>query len=247
MTWQSAAELPPLPNHTIQRLQVAQDEGRLHLADVDEAELLAAGAPPQNRPGMPDWAPTAADEIERAGRRLAERGLADPQPWAHGQVRPAGDLLIYASLAFDPRTRVGSVSSWLDPEPAMSLRTQQQICSLIDVVHGGIACVASSSIPRPAQAAPLRVSLDIVRLDVLVEGIATTAFAEVPPGVAREVGVVFLDGQRKPVVTRLSVSASGAAELASPRSARLGPRIKTERVDRSGFADHLRMRLMTAG
>lgn len=240
------ASLPPLPLDTVRRLQVAQDEGRLHLADVDEAEVLAAGAPAQNRPGMPDWTGTPA-EIAEAGRRLVRRGLAEPQPWARGEVTPAGDLLVYASLAFDPRTRVGSVSSWLDPEPPTSLRTQQQICSLIDVVHGGIACVASMAIPTPAPPGPLPVRMDVVRLDVLVEGIAAAAFADVPGGVDRGVGVVFLDGQRKPVVTRLTVSASGSGRLTSPRSARFGPRTKTERVGRSEFADHLRLRLLGAG
>jgi hypothetical protein len=246
VTWSSRATLPPVPNDTVRHLQIAQDQGRLHLADVDEAELLAAGAPPQSRPGIPNWAGTPA-EIDAAGRRLVERGLADPQPWAQGEVTPARDLLVYASLAFDPRTRAGSVSSWLDPEPPASLRTQQQICSLIDVVHGGIACVASMSIPIPAQAGPLPVSLDVVRLDVLVAGIATAAFAELPEGVDRGVGVVFLDGRRNPVITRLAVSASGAGELTSPRSARIGPRTKTERVGRSEFADHLRLRLTAAG
>jgi hypothetical protein len=45
VSWSSRATLPPLPIDTVQRLQIAQDEGRLHLADVDEAELLAAGVP----------------------------------------------------------------------------------------------------------------------------------------------------------------------------------------------------------
>jgi hypothetical protein len=240
------ATLPPLPHDAVRRLQIAQDDGRLHLAEVDEAELLAAGAPAQNRPGMPDWTGSPA-EIAQAGGRLVQRGLADPQPWAHGEVTPSADLLIYASLAFDPRTRVGAVSSWLDPEPPTSLRTQQQICSLIGVVRGGIACVASMSIPTPASSGPLPVRLDIVRLDILVEGIATAAFAELPGGVNRGLGVVFLDEQRKPVVTRLTVSAARDAELMSPRTARFGPRTKSERVGRGEFADHLRLRLMAAG
>lgn len=69
------------------------------------------------------------------------------------------------------------------------------------------------SIPTPAQAGPLTVSLDVVRLDVLVEGIVTAAFGE----------------------------------LSSPRTARFGPRVKTERVERDAFAEHLRMRFMSAG
>jgi hypothetical protein len=236
--------LPALPPDTVRRLRIAQDEGRLHLADVDEAELIAVGAP-QPRPGLPAFAP-GPDELAQAGRRLVDRGLAVPEPWAQGQVTPAGDLLSYVALAFDPRTRVGSVSTWLDPEPTPSLRTHQQICVLIDVVRGGLACVASRSIPTPVALGPLRVALDAVRVDVLVAGVTASAFAPVPDGVERGVGIVFLDAERKAVISRLSVAASGEAVLVSPRRARFGPATRSQRTDRDGFADHLRLRLMTA-
>jgi hypothetical protein len=238
--------LPPLPPDTVRRLAIARDVGRLHLADVDEAELIAAGAPSPARPGLPAFVPEPG-ELDRAADRLVGRGLAVPEPWAQGQVTPAGDLLIFVALAFDRRTRVGSVSTWLDPEPVPSLRTHQQICVLIDVVHGGLACVASRSIPTPVPPGPLRVALDAVRLDVLVDGITGSVFGPVPDGVQRGAAIVFLDAERTPVISRLRVAPAGEAVLVSPRRARFGPATKSEPIDRGGFAEHLRLRLMAAG
>lgn len=239
--------LPPLPDDALAVVQAAQDSGRCHLALVDEAELAAAGAPSLARAGLPHWG--APEDISAAGQRLVSRGLADPQEWANGVVTPTDALLTYLNLVLHPRARVGVITSWLDPEPPSSFRDQNQVAVLIDVVHGGVACVSSTRVPVPATGAPLEVAIDLVRLDVLVAGIVEAAFAAIPAaGSTRHVGVTFLDGEGHAASSELAVSASGAGVLRAPRASRFRSGGSSEQhVGPGEFADHLKLRLMSAG
>lgn len=240
------AVLPPFDDADGARFQAAQDAGQLHLADVDEAELAAIGAPPLPRESRPD---IGDEDLAAAADRLVARGLAEPVPWANGRVRPVGALLTYAGLIFHPQTRVGVIGTWLVPEPPGAVRTQYRVSLLIDVVHGGLACVERALLPVPAAPSVLPVNIDLLRLDLLVAAAVATAFGDDERHVtaARETLIVFGDGAGNQQPTRLRVSEAGAAELESSRHGLLGNKTVREHVDREGFADHLRLRLMAAG
>lgn len=236
--------LPPIGADAAAGLQSAQDGGRLRLADTDEAELAAIGAPAFPREGRPDITDA---EIERGAQRLTARGLAEPVPWQRGRVRPAGNLLTYLQLVLHPKARIGMLSTWFHPQLPGSVRTTYRVTVLIDVVHGGLACVerASVSQPRPVQA----LAIEVLRLDLFVEAAVSAAFGDddLNSSAVRETLVLFADGSGTQQPTRLRVGGTATAELESSRHGLPGNRTVRDEVDRSGFAEHLRLRLMAAG
>lgn len=240
------AVLPPFTDEDQARAQSVLETGRLHLADVDEAELAAIGVPPLPRQGRPD---IAEPDVAAGAERLVARGLAEPVPWAAGRVRPAGVLLMYTQLSLHPKKRVGMIETWLAPEPVGAIRTLYRLGVLIDVVHGGLAGVDRASLPAEGGAPALAVSLDLLRLDLLVAAAVSTAFGDDEPTVrsGRETLVLFADGAGKQQPTRLRISDAGVAELETSRHGLLGAKTVRQRVDREGFADHLRLRFMAAG
>jgi len=258
MTISTDHVLPDMPEEFATALQAAQDNGSVHLFSVDEAEVRAVGAPRASRAGRPPWVgydyPVDHPVIEAAAGRLVARGLATPTSWANGQVTPAGGLLGYLRLALHPKAHVGTVATWLAPEVLPASRGQVRINVLIDVVRGGLACIERTDVPVPDSEPPLAVGVDVVRLDVLVDLLVESAFGGVgaAEGV-RETGVVFSGGKRAPdggaaiVTTRLDVSLrAGTAMLRAPRKGVLGTKMVTTPVSRAEFADHLRLRLMSA-
>lgn len=239
------AVLPPLNDAAQAALQSVQDSGTtLTLACVDEAELAAVGLGHAQRQGRQA---ITEPELNAAATRLLERGLAEPQPWAAGRVRPAGGLLLYAQLTLNPRAHAGLTQSWTKPEEPHSQRQRRRVSVLVDVAPAGQACVETSFVPAVDAPASVPVTLELVRLDVLVDQVSSAAFSDPAGTSVRETVVAFADGSGTLVPSRLRVDATGHGKLESTRHGLLGNRTTRHAVDQDAFADHLRERLMAAG
>ncbi len=234
-----SALLAPFDASAAAALQHVQDSGEtLVLAEVDEAEMVAAGLGDAARRGR---AQISDAEVATAADRLVARGLAMPQPWSAGRVRPAGGLLLYAQLVLDPRAHIGLAQSWSVPEPAGAARDRARITVLIDVVRGGLCCMERSSVPASDPPTSVPVTLQVMRLDVLVKSLVRTAFGS---GGATESVVAFADGRGELVPSRLRVDVAGHGQLETSRHRRLGSRTVRQSVDAAGYADHLKEQLM---
>lgn len=242
------AVLPAFTDEDGRRLQSVQDTGQAHLVDVDEAELAAIGLPSFPRQGRGEL---TESQLEAAAARLVTRGLAEPVPWELGRVRPIGDLLLHAQVLTLPSGHAGLISTWQVPEPPGAVRPTHRITVLLDALRLGVACVEKAAMPADANSPVLDISADLVRLDLLVTAVVATAYGDDTaadrPASGHETLVLFADGSGKQQPSRLRVSGDGHAELESSRHGLLGTKTVREAVDRAGFAEHLRLRLMSAG
>jgi hypothetical protein len=241
--------LDPVPEDFIAALYAAHNgTGTWELFDLDEAELRAAGLPPIGRVQAPNWVgnelPLDHPALIEAGRRLVERGLAEPRSWAYGPVRPIGTLLGYWHLLFHPKAVKGLVAGWSDP-PTPAAVHGLRLTLLAGVMNAGSALVERSVASDLDPALPRPIRVQVRRWDVLIDEISAIAFTA--HGGSTITTASFVEPGRGEVSTVLTVGPGAPiGSLAQPRAGRLGPRTRVSPVSPDEYADHLQGRLITA-
>ncbi|WP_375488725.1 hypothetical protein [uncultured Jatrophihabitans sp.] len=236
------AGLPAVDDQLVATLQRVQDTGTHQLVDVDEAELVAVSGLPTPSAKR---SPLTPEQIDAGGRRLVERGLAEPTPWQLAAYRPLGPLLSVVQLAVHPKAHTGVISSWDEPHGSDAVQVVRRLTLLMDVARAGQAVVEHVLVPLSDAPPASAVSISLLRLDVLIE--QAVADATPPPGTGRETLVLFADARGRQEPSRYRVAADGSADIESSRHGLLGAKTVHDRADAAAFADHLRLRLMAAG
>ena len=237
--------LPAIDEATGSRIQHVQDTGETwRLATTDEAGLAAIGLENARRDGREE---IPEEAIAEAADRLVAEGLAEPTPWHFGRVRPIGGLLVYSQLVLNQKTHHGLIMTWATPASAGTMQRQFKISVLTDALRAGQAAVECREVPTEVAPASVPVTVDVLRLDVLVTMVVAAAFGDDDSGVPRETVVAFAGSRGELEPSRIRVDAHGQGELESTRHGLLRGKTVRQGCDREGFADHLKERLMSAG